>query len=268
MDLENPRRYTEKIQWYKLNYNNPIMKECVDKFSVREYVEKKGLGHTLNQCYGIFDNINDIDYSLFPQKFVCKDTLGSGSNSVIVVDKEKQDFKLLERELNTWTNEPINKKHPGREWPYDNQKHRIVVEKYLEQRNGDLADYKFYCFNGKVDYFYVRTDYMKKHNDAKMSFFDRDCTLLNGVGMDYCKPSTEVPSLPQNIKKMVEYAEILSEDFPHARVDFYNVDGQIIFGEITFYNASGYMTFIPDDFDFTIGNKFILPKKSEQGDNI
>ncbi len=261
LDLANPKRYTEKLQCYKLCYKNPILKKCVDKYNVREFVASKGLESILNECYGVFDKPELIDFSVLPEKFVCKDTLGSGSNSVIVVDKQNCNTGMLRQLLRKWVNEPINCKHPGREWPYDNQKHRIIIERYLEQYDGDLADYKFFCFDGQVECFYVRTEYAKDHKKGKMAFFNRQKEILKGVEMDYCKGTIDFPPLPTEVDTMIEYAEILSKDFPHVRVDFYNVDGNIIFGELTFFNASGFMTFTPDDFDYELGRRFNISGK-------
>lgn len=258
LNLNNPQRYTEKLQWYKIHYKNPTMKQCVDKHEVREYVRQKGLASILNETYGVYESFEEIDFSRLPDKIVIKDTLGGGSVSVIVFDQKKDDYIQLKEMCDRWVSEPMKSKHPGREWPYDETKHRIVIERYLEQQNGDLADYKFYCFNGKVACFYIRTDYLKMHDNAKMAFFDREGQLLEGVGMDYCAPSKEAPAIPDNLGQMIKYAELLSREFPHVRVDFYNVDGEIFFGELTFYNASGYMAFIPDSFDFDLGSIFEL----------
>lgn len=258
LDLKNPERYTEKLQKYKLCYKNPVMKQCVDKYDVRDYVKQCSLEHLLNHCYGVFSAPEEIDYSSLPEKFVCKDTLGGGSTSVLVVSRSINDMEKLRRTMQRWVNEPAWLKNPGREWPYDGKKHRIIIEEYLEQSDGDLADYKFYCFDGKVKCFYVRTDYMRNHDGGKMSFFNRDKEILSGVGMDYCKPAGKPPELPDEIDKMIEYAEILSKEFPHVRVDLYHVDGRIVFGELTFFNASGYMSFIPDEFDFEMGKSFVL----------
>lgn len=264
LHLKKPVRYTEKLQWYKLNYKNPVLKDCVDKYNVRKYVEDHTLKNILNECYGVFNSPEEIDFGSLPEKFVCKDTLGGGSTSVIVVDKNNVNLAELKKTMQKWVDEPTDKKHPGREWPYDNQKHRIIIEKFLEQDNGDLADFKFFCFNGRVKCFYVRTDYAKSHDSGKMAFFNREKELLNGVGMDYCNAATEVPELVPEIEQMILYAEKLSEDFPHVRVDFYDVNGRVIFGELTFYNASGYMKFIPDEFDKELGKEFILPRKDEK----
>lgn len=258
LNLNNPERYTEKLQWYKLHYKNLVLKQCVDKYDVRKFVSAKGLGFILNECYGVFNDCKSIDFDSLPDKFICKDTLGSGSNSVLVVDKNKDSLNSIVKILQKWLNEKQFGKHPGREWPYDGQKHRVIIEKYLEQNNSDLADYKFFCFNGLVECFYVRTDYAKTHTGGKMAFFNRKKDCLKGVELDYCKGSTDIPILPPEIDTMIYYAEQLSSEFPHVRVDFYDVDGQIIFGELTFYNASGYMNFTPDEFDYILGEKFKL----------
>lgn len=259
LDLDMPRRYTEKLQWYKLYYRNTNMKRCVDKNEVRQYVAEKGIADILNNYYGVFDSDNEIDFDRLPNKFVAKDTLGSGSERVIVVDKKSDDLVSIVSKMKAWIQTSTNKKDPGREWVYDGMKHRIIIEEYLEDNNGDLADYKFFCFNGKIKCFYVRSGYAKNHESGRMAFFDSNKNILAGVYMDYCQPSKDEPILPSNIDDMIRYAEILSKDFPHARIDLYNVNGKIYFGEITFFNASGYMRFTPDEFDYELGNAFILP---------
>ena len=259
LNLKNPQRYTEKLQWYKLNYKNPLMVQCVDKYDVREYVNEHGLGHILNECYGVFESSTDVDFDKLPNSFVIKDSLGGGGNSVIICkDKSKADLDSYRKSMDMW----LNKKQiraGGREWPYySGKKHRIVIEKYLEQEDGDLQDYKFFCFNGTVFCSYLMSDYRENHENGKLGFLDRDFNLLNASRTDF-KPLDEKPIMPKNYYKMVEYAEILSKSFPHVRVDFYNIDGTIIFGELTFFMASGYLSFNPDSFDYEMGKQFVLP---------
>lgn len=256
-DLKNPKRYTEKLQWYKLNYRDDLMPKCVEKFDVRDYIEKKGYGELLNQLYAMYDNEDEIDFSELPDKFVVKDTIGAGSNSVLVVDKksDKYNENEVKNVIKSWLAiKPT--KSVSREWPYDNLKHRVIAEKFLEQKNGDLDDYKFFCFNGRCEYFYKRSEYAKDHGDGKMSFYTRDGKWLKGVGLDYCKTSSEKQVLCKNINQMIKIADDLSKDFPHVRVDLYNIDGKIVFGELTFFNAGGYMIFTPDKFDYEMGDKF------------
>ena len=260
LNLKNPQRYTEKLQWYKLYYKNPLMIQCVDKYDVRAYVESKGLGHILNECYGVFDRVEDIDFDALPDRFVLKDTLGSGGNSVILVkNKAEMDLEAVKVQLNKWVHEKHRVRSGGREWPYySGKKHRILVEKYLAQPDGDLPDYKFFCFNGIMRNFYVRTEYTLDHK-GKTAFFGHLNNFLPGVGMDYTQIAEKSPELDfEKIKEMVALSESLARDFLHVRVDFFLVNQQIYFGEMTFYNASGYMQFEPDEFDYILGNVFSL----------
>ncbi len=261
LNLNNPKRYTEKLQWYKLFYRDPIMKECADKGSVREFVSARGLSHILNKCYGVYDSPEEIPFDTLPNSFVLKDTLGGGGNSVLLIrDKRHMDKDKLLDQLKQWVNAPIDKKNIGREWVYEKRKHRIIVEKLLDCPNGDLPDYKFFCFNGKVAYIYMMSNYREHHELGQLAFLDKDFKLLK-VSRDDFNSVMKQPDKPQNYNEMLEMAEILSTGFPHVRVDFYNINGTIIFGEMTFFNASGYCKFIPDEFDFVLGEYFKLPER-------
>lgn len=259
LNLRTPQRYTEKLQWYKLNYKEPLMVKCVDKYDVREYVESLGLGTILNDCYGVYESAEEVDFDALPNSFVMKDSLGGGGNSVIICrDKTTANLDEYRVKMSKW----INKKRVrsgGREWPYYSGKpHRIVIEKYLEQNDGDLPDYKFFCFNGKVYCVYLMTNYRENHENGILGFLDRDFNLLPAHRADF-KPLLIQPQKPENFEKMVEYAELLSKQFPHVRVDFYNINGKIVFGELTFFMASGYLFFEPDSFDYEMGEQFKLP---------
>ena len=263
LNLKNPQRYTEKLQWYKLYYRDPWMVQCADKASVRSYVEKIGLGAILNQCYGVFDAVDQIDFSNLPQQFVLKDTLGGGGNSVIIVEnKDTMDQEEVKKQLGKWLNRSHRIKSGGREWPYySGEKHRILVEKFIPAaaETGGLMDYKFFCFNGKAEYLYVIAD-RDLGGDARFGIYDRDFNLLpyRRVG---AQPLEREIQKPGNYQQLREIAEQLAADFPHARIDLYNQNEEIIFGEITFYGASGYMQYDPDAFDFELGKKFVLPEK-------
>jgi hypothetical protein len=237
------------------------MSQCVEKYNVRSYIKQIGCENLLNECYGVYDSPEMIDFSALPKQFVIKDTIGAGSLEVAIVrDKESVDYEKLMAQLKSWVKRKSSAKNSGREWPYDNQKHRIIVEKYLEASDGDLPDYKFFCFHGKVKYLEVRFGYTNDHDGGKVAMFDENLNWLQGVGWDYCGIASEEPELPSNIRQMIEYAEKLSKEFPHVRVDLYNVNGKIIFGELTFYHASGYFKFEPDEFDYKIGDAFTLPR--------
>lgn len=261
LDLKDPKRYTEKLQWYKLHYRDPLMAQCADKYAVRDYVKSMGLEGILNTVYGVFDAPEEIDWEKLPRQFVAKDTLGSGGNDVLICkDKTKLDKTLFYRELARWV-QPVKGKHPGREWVYDNARHRILIEKFIENGDGDLPDYKFFCFQGRVEYFYIRNNYMKHHDQGQMAFFDKDKKYLPGYGFDYCSISDAEIQCPEDLDKMIEISERLAQKFPHVRVDLYKNGSQILFGELTFFNASGYMKVTPDEFDRVLGDKFKIGRE-------
>ena len=263
LNLSNPLRYSEKLQWYKLYYRNQLMPECADKASVRDYVKSKGLEEILNESYGTYSSLDEIHWDELPNHFVLKDTLGGGGRSMIFVyDKTKIHFDDIKDKLNSWLNISPNKKNFGREWLYENRKHRIIAEKILiNSSSDDLPDYKFFCFDGKVFCSYMMQNYTLHHEDGVLGFLDKDFHLLKAHRADF-KPMIEQPVMPQNYDKMVKIAETLSQGFPHVRIDLYNLQGKIIFGEMTFFNASGYTQFEPDEFDYELGEQFILPLKN------
>lgn len=258
LNLKNPQRFTEKIQWYKLYYKNPKMIQCVDKYDVREYVKSKGLEDILIPCYGVYESVNQIDWESLPNQFVMKDTLGGGGNSVIIVkDKNSTDIEELKRRGAEWTSIKAHVRDAGREWPYYNGKnHRIIIEKYIESdaNKGGLIDYKYFCFDGKPEFLYVMGERVVG-KEVKVAILNSDYseTEVQRVGDTQYKDYTK----PYNYDKMKSIVEILSEEFPHVRVDMYNIEGRIYFGELTFFNASGYMKYNPDSADYVFGKKWI-----------
>ncbi len=256
LNLKCPKRYTEKLQWYKLYYRVPLLTQCSDKYAVREYVKSKGLGFLLNENYGHYSSVEEIDFQALPNSFAIKSTTGSGDN-IIVKDKSSADIEAIKVKVREWMTG--NHKSLGREWCYYGIKPSIIVEKYLgRDKNGDLPDYKFFCFQGKVYCAYIMVNYTENHANGQLGFYDKDFKKLPFCRMDYRDIDFELEK-PKGYEKMVEYAEILSRDFPHARIDFFDIDGHIVFGEITFYNASGYTKFKPDSYDYELGKQFVLP---------
>lgn len=255
LDLTDPKRFTEKIQWYKINYRDPLMVKCSDKYLVREYLESKGLENILVPLYGVYNNADEIDFNGLPSSFVLKTTNGSHSN---IICKNKNDLDINESriKLNDWLKAWTGK--VGREWAYHHIKPRIICEKYLEKdKNNDLIDYKFFCFNGEPLYLYVITERFLD-GGAKLGIFDLEFNQLPYKRVDISKLTKKVEK-PKKFDEMIQIARTLSEDFPHVRVDLYNIDGKIYFGELTFYNGSGYKGYKPDEFDFIVGEKFELP---------
>lgn len=256
LNLKNPERYTEKIQYYKLNYKNPILTKCVDKYEVRDYVTSQGCADYLVRCFGIYTDAEQINFEEFPMQFVLKDTLGGGGNSVIVVtDKNKMDKSAAITQISKWLERPNNIKSDGREWPYYcGLPHRVIAEEYIDGGTTGLYDYKFFCFDGKVAYVYVIGNRIIGEH-GELAIMDRDFNRLPYQSATQAVMLSD-PEKPRNYDCMVEVAEKLSVGFPHVRVDLYNVEGRVIFGELTFYGASGYQRFNPDEFDFILGKCF------------
>lgn len=257
LNLKNPKRFTEKLQLYKLKYRNPNMLRCTDKYEVRSFVEEKGLGKYLIPLIGIYDRVEEIDFKALPQQFVAKTTDGGGGNEVLVCkDKNGLSETFFYDKLNGWMRMPKTLKTAGREWAYENHfPRRILIEELIEdEERKDLIDYKFFCFGGKVAYIYGISD-RQVGVSAQFGIYDKDFKKL---AVDRCDERHQEVALPKpsNYERMLEMAERLSEDFPHVRVDLYNVNGKIYFGEQTFYDGSGYMSYNPDSFDYELGNSF------------
>lgn len=263
LNLKNPERFTEKIQWYKLYYHNPIMHQCVDKYEVRDFIKSKGLENILSTLYGVYDSPEEIEFEKLPDKFVIKTTSGSGGQNIFICDDKKNlNIVELNQKLKYWLK--LNpKKSFGREWAYEGNKNRIIIEELLESDSTTgLIDYKLFCFNGKVEYIYVISDrFLGK--SAKLGIYDSDFNKLDAYRCDEEK-QTDTISKPCNFDKMIEYACSISCEFPQARIDLYNINGKIYFGEITFYDGSGYMSYSPDEFDYRIGEKFPIMEDGEK----
>ncbi|MCD4827128.1 MAG: hypothetical protein K8Q99_05050 [Acholeplasmataceae bacterium] len=253
-NFSHPKRFTEKIQLYKINYKNDILKKCIDKYAVREYVKSKNLDYILNKNYGVYDNFKNIDFSRLPKKFVIKTTNGGGGlNILICKDKEAIDYVAYEKAISDWS-KVLKSRDGGREWAYSNLKPRIIIEEYLENSinpDSGISDYKFFCFNGIPKYVVVDSNRYIKH---VRNFYDSEWNYLN-ISSDH-ENMGDILDKPKNYEQMINIAKKLSSDFPFVRVDLYNLNGVIRFGELTFYPWSGYVQFFPDDFDILLGNEF------------
>ena len=258
LNLKNPKRYSEKIQWYKLYYRDLMMIQCADKYMVRGFIKSKGLEPILNDLYAKFDSYEDISFENLPDKFAMKLSNGSGTN-LFCTDKNKMDVEDVKRQFRLFYER--NTVAAGREWVYQTDKKPvIVVEKYLEDpdQNGGVYDYKFICFNGIPQYIVCDVDRFSNH---RRNIYDTDWNDLH-VGSD-CKCTDDAIARPEKLKEMLEISRILSKDFPSVRIDLYVVQNKIYFGEMTFFPWSGYVIYDPDGFDFEAGEKFILPKAND-----
>ena len=253
-NFKSPKRFSEKIQLYKMYYRNPILYKCVDKYEVRRYIENKGLANILNELYGMYHSAEEIKWEDLPQEFVIKSTTGGGGLNVIIVpNKSGLDINKTKKIINSWAKHEKGKISSGREWAYNNiNENRIIIEKYLKNNSEEeeLTDYKFFCFNGVPQCIQVDSGRFNSHHQ---NYYNMDWESLD-VHCTY--PSGPLQKKPENFEKMKEVARILSSDLPFVRVDLYNINGKIIFGELTFYPSSGYGKYHPDNFDFVLGNYF------------
>lgn len=260
LNLKNPRRYTEKLQWYKLYYRNDLMPICVDKFRVREYIDSKGLSDILVTLYGAYDKAEDIPFNSLPDKFVLKTSNGSGTN-IICRDKSKLSRNKIIEKVNRFLKQ--SSASAGREWAYaKGDSPKIIIEELLEDptsSDSSISDYKCLCFNGKPEYIVLDVDRFTNH---KRNIYDIDWNDLHVSSDCPCIEKERIIDKPANFDRMIEIAKILCEDFPAVRVDLYNINGRIYFGELTFFPWSGYVQYTPDSFDFEMGKKFFLPKRN------
>lgn len=260
LNLKDPKRFTEKLQWYKLYYRDLLMKKCADKYAVREFVKSKCPG-ILTELYGVHNSVDDIDASCLPNKFVVKTTNGGGGLNVFIC-KDKNTFDKTEVKEQIGALRQYEEGDGGREWVYVGSEPKIIVEQYLENpQNPDAGvnDYKFLCFNGKPEYTIVDAS---RYIDHKRNFYDIDWSFRD-VSSDH-ENFGDSMERPEGYDEMVAVAAKLAEGFPFVRVDLYNIEGRIYFGELTFYPWSGYVQFTPDEFDFELGEKFILPPKTRE----
>lgn len=255
LNLRHPKRYTEKLQHYKIYYRHPDMPRCVDKYEVRKYIEERGKAPLLNKLLGIYDNIADVDFSKLPERFVVKTTTGGGNTEVFIckenITENRKKILNLFSDMSAAPSTGIL----GREWAYKGiAKNRIIIEEYLEDPHnpeGGIDDFKFICTNGKVRYIVLDTN---RNIDHRRNIYDLEWNdqhvVTDHVGTDFPVPK------PENLDELIKTAEELASPFPHVRVDLYNINGKIYFGELTFYPWSGYLSFYPDEFDTKLGDLF------------
>lgn len=261
LNLKSPKRFTEKLQLYKMQYRNPDMLRCTDKYEVRKYIEEKGFGEYLIPLIGVYDTIDAIDFAKLPNKFVAKTTDGGGGNQVFICkDKNTLSEVAFRERLSAWMDARKVKKQAGREWAYENDyPRRIIIEKFIEDNvGGDLCDYKFFCFDGEPHFCQLIQD---RSTNETIDFYDMEWQHLPFRGLNpLCGSATNIASKPGGFEKMKKIARRLSDGFPFVRVDLYSVQGRVYFGELTFYPASGYGHFTPDCWDEKLGDLLNIPQ--------
>lgn len=259
INWKNPKGFNEKLQWLKVNDRNPLYTVMVDKAKVKKYVADRIGDEYIIPTYKTWRAVSEINFSELPDQFVLKWNHDSGS-IVICSDKSKLDYSDALKKLRPGAIR--NGYWYGREWPYKDVEPLIIAEMYLD--SGDdkfgLTDYKFYCFNGRVEYLYVSRGLGTVHNDAEMSFFTRNWEKAP-FGRNDFNPLSVEPKKPHNFELMIELAEEISRGIPFIRVDLYEVNKRIYFSELTLYPCSGLMPFEPEHYDEELGELIRLPRE-------
>lgn len=257
LNLDNPTTYNEKLQWLKLYDRKPIYTAMVDKYEVKKYVSNLIGEEHIIPTYGVWDRFEDIDFDELPNQFVLKCTHDSGG---IAICRDKAHFNIKAAKKKLKKNLNHNFYWTGRDWPYKDVRPRIIAEKYMEDSmNPDLRDYKFFVFDGVAKALFVASDRQTKGVETRFDFFDMEYNHLpikNGH-----ENSTSYPLRPKTFGLMRELAEKLGQEIPQSRMDFYEVNGRVYFGEITLFHYSGMVPFEPVEWDRTFGDWITLPKR-------
>lgn len=257
-NLDCPTTYNEKLQWLKLNDIHEEYTQLVDKYEAKEIVRKRIGDEYIIPTLGIYDSFDAIDFDKLPNQFVLKTTHDSGG-VVVCTDKTKLDKKAARKKLEKSFRKNFFYEH--REYPYKNIKPRIIAEQYMVDESGtELKDYKFFCFDGSCKMLFVATE-RQSREEPYFNFFDKDFNLLPFKQGHPVNPVT--PQKPEGFDDMTRVAEKLSIGYPHVRVDLYNINGKIYFGELTFFHFSGNVPFEPEEWDYKIGEWLKLPKQSD-----
>lgn len=255
LNIKHPKTYDEKLWWLKFNYHNPLQMKCADKWLVREYVKDCGLENILIESFGRFDSFDDLDLDKIPvDEFFLKCNHLSGSN--MIIRKGETNMKRVRKQFNLWLKD--NAYYYGLEWPYKHMKPCLLAERVLHTLEPyGLLDYKFFCFEGEpkvlsLDIGVCNPD-GSHAEEYYRNFYDMDFVSLD---IKETRDHYEIEKIekPKNFELMIEYACRLAAPFPHCRVDLYNINGDIFFGEITFYHGSGCNDFQPHEADLMLGS--------------
>ena len=261
LNIEDPKLYTEKLQWLKLYDHRPEYTTMVDKYAVKQYVADRIGEEYVIPLLGVWERVEDIDFASLPSKFVLKTTHDSGG-LVICKDKSNLDIKAAKKKLRYF----LKRKYYdyNREWPYKNVKPRIIAEAYMEDSTyKELRDYKFFTFGGVPKVLYIAQG-RGKGEPTVADFFDMNFNHLP-FKIDHDMASIP-PEKPKNFELMQKLAAKLSQGTPQLRVDFYEVEGKVYFGEMTFFHCSGFAPFHPEEWDQTFGDWVVLPCKKQELD--
>ena len=257
LSFSNPLTFNAKLNYLKIFDRNPLYRNLVDKFEVRDYIKNKIGEEYLNDLIGVYNKVEEIDFNTLPESFVLKATHGS---SWVIVCKDKQllDENLAIKRMQSWLNSDFYKMWG--EWVYKNVKPRIICESFLSNENEiSLLDYKFHCFNGEPKFIQVDLDRAAEH---ERNFYDLEWKRLP-FGLCYPQAKRDVKK-PKQLNLMINLAKKLSADFEFIRVDFYEVDEKVVFGELTLYPDNGLGLFSPKKYDGIFGKYLKLKAVSNK----
>lgn len=259
INWKNPQTFNEKLQWLKVYDHNPEYTKMVDKYEAKKYVASIIGEEYIIPTLGVWDSVDEIDWESLPKQFVLKCTHDSGG---LVVCRDKKKLNMYEARVKISKSLGTEYYYQGREWPYKHVKPRVIAEQFMRDSVlDDIRDYKFFCFNGEPCYFKIDFDREVRHRANYYSINGE----LQKFGEVICPPDySKKLAMPQHLDEMVEMAKQLSKNIPFVRVDFYEIDGHVYFGELTFYPAGGIGAFVPKQTDLEFGKLLILPNNKNK----
>lgn len=256
-DIENARSFNEKIQWLNLYYHNPLITKCTDKCTFKEYLTENNCEEFIVPTIGIYSDANEIDFDSLPEEYVIKSNWGGDSSQVLLIKKGNNLSKdSIKKIANQWLLPMSNLYGYAFNWGYKNIKPKLLIEELLKPKDNIILDYKFLCFGGEPKCAFVVYD---RRTNMSLDFFDMDWKKLPFTRK--YKNSNKPAQKPVNFEKMKEVARILSKPFPFVRVDFYEINGKLYVGELTFTPGGGFEPFNPVDWDYKLGEWINLPPK-------
>ena len=260
-NIKDPRTFDEKLWWLKLNNKDPLLTVCTDKYKVRDYVKECGLEQILVKLYGKYNSFEEIDFKILPKEFIIKANHVSGGN-VICTNKYDIDKKKISKRYTKLLKKNYYLK--SREWNYKNIKPCLIVEELLKSKdNTTLIDYKFMCFNGEPKLLFLDIGVADSDGGHSRNYYRNIYDMsFKRVDMKETRESMEYSLInkPDNFEEMIDVAKKLSKPFPHSRIDLYNIDGHIYFGEITFYHGGGVNNIEPYEKAIEMGSWIELSK--------
>lgn len=256
LNLKSPRTFNEKVNWLKIHDRRPEYITMVDKVAVKDYVKTLIGEKYIIPTLAVWSRVEDIDYDSLPEQFVLKTNHDSGG---VVVCRDKKTFNKVRAQEILHKSLKTDYYLQSREYPYKHLSRKVFAEQYLEDKKyGELRDYKFFCFDGEVKALFVATGRMNSNSETKFDFFDSDYKHLDIINGH--PNAINTPEKPICFEEMKMIASELSKGIPCVRVDLYEVEGRIYFGELTFSHWGGFTPFQPESWDYTFGSWIKLPK--------